>query len=404
MNTEAGKNKILNSTGSPGPGEWGVHNFRVALAQHWPEYLMEAAGLGIFMVAACVFGALLEYPQSPLHESIENPVARRVLMGLAMGLTAIGVIYSPWGQRSGAHINPAITLAFFRLGKVKLPDAFFYVAAQFFGAVVVLGVSFQPRGRPPQLEPWRRQPGFDRAVYPNRSQRLRNGLGTLCVVSPGWAGDWRRSICVSPGSNTNRHARLPALCRFSKRFWVRHGERLPSGPAGSRYAPCRSGGCQRPLPVAARFSPEFGFEYDFATGDSDPQDGRSGEFHNLFPTNHLHYGYGDYMGWRNMQDFKPYFAFLPRANVRAQVSYHRLLLAEERGAWKNAGGKVLGIDPTGLLGTDLGHEIDLTLAFPLYEQVRMLAGYSVFLPGEFARGTQGSQASQFGYLQTLVTF
>ena len=155
---------------------------------------------------------------------------------------------------------------------------------------------------------------------------------------------------------------------------------------------------------AARFSPEFGFEYDFATGDSDPQDGRSGEFHNLFPTNHLHYGYGDYMGWRNMQDFKPYFAFLPRANVRTQVSYHRLLLAEERGAWKNAGGKVLGIDPTGLLGTDLGHEIDLTLAFPLYEQVRMLAGYSVFLPGEFARGTQGSQASQFGYLQTLVTF
>ncbi len=155
---------------------------------------------------------------------------------------------------------------------------------------------------------------------------------------------------------------------------------------------------------AARFSPEFGFEYDFATGDSDPQDGRSGEFHNLFPTNHLHYGYGDYMGWRNMQDFKPYFAFLPRANVRAQVSYHRLLLAEERGAWKNAGGKVLGFDPTGLLGTDLGHEIDLTLAFPLYEQVRMLAGYSVFLPGEFARGTQGSQAAQFGYLQTLVTF
>ena len=135
MNTEAEKNRISNSTDSPGPGEWGLHNFRVALAQHWPEYLMEATGLGIFMVVACVFGALLEYPQSPLHELIENPVVRRVLMGLAMGLTAIGVIYSPWGQRSGAHINPAITLAFFRLGKVKLPDAFFYVAAQFFGAV-----------------------------------------------------------------------------------------------------------------------------------------------------------------------------------------------------------------------------------------------------------------------------
>ena len=135
MNIEAEKNEISNPTDSPGPEEWELHNFRVALAQHWPEYLMEATGLGIFMVAACVFGALLEYPQSPLHESIENPVVRRVMMGLAMGLTAIGVIYSPWGQRSGAHINPAITLTFFRLGKMKLPDAFFYVAAQFFGAV-----------------------------------------------------------------------------------------------------------------------------------------------------------------------------------------------------------------------------------------------------------------------------
>ena len=32
---------------------------RTALGAHWPEYLMEAAGLGIFMVSACMFTALL---------------------------------------------------------------------------------------------------------------------------------------------------------------------------------------------------------------------------------------------------------------------------------------------------------------------------------------------------------
>ncbi|MBI4463540.1 MAG: alginate export family protein, partial [Acidobacteria bacterium] len=153
-----------------------------------------------------------------------------------------------------------------------------------------------------------------------------------------------------------------------------------------------------------RFSPEIGFEYDFATGDSDPRDGRSGEFNNLFPTNHAHYGYADYMGWRNMHNFKPYFSFQPFPNVRTELSYHRFLLAESRGAWKNTVGKVLGFDPTGRLGTDLGHEIDLTVTFPLYEQVRMLAGYSVFIPGQFARSTQGPRTSQLGYLQTLVTF
>ena len=155
---------------------------------------------------------------------------------------------------------------------------------------------------------------------------------------------------------------------------------------------------------AGRWAPEIGLEYDFATGDRDSRDGRSEEFNNLFPTNHPLYGYADYLGWRNMQDFKPYFSFAPFSNVRTELSYHRFLLVESQGAWKNAGGKVLGYDPTGRLGTDLGHEIDLTLTFPLYERVRILGGYSVFIPGRFARGTQGPQASQFGYLQTLVTF
>jgi aquaporin Z len=50
-----------------------------------------------------------------------------------MGLTAIAIIYSPLGKRSGAHINPAVTLTFFRLGKIEPWDAFFYVLAQFAG-------------------------------------------------------------------------------------------------------------------------------------------------------------------------------------------------------------------------------------------------------------------------------
>lgn len=108
---------------------------RATLEQHWPEYLMEAAGLGLFMVSAGTFGTLLEYPGSPVHQAVADPTTRRVLMGMAMGLTAIAIIYSPWGRRSGAHINPAVTLTFWRLGKVRTRDAVWYVAAQFGGAV-----------------------------------------------------------------------------------------------------------------------------------------------------------------------------------------------------------------------------------------------------------------------------
>ncbi len=106
-----------------------------AWRRHWPEYLIEAFALGAFMVSACAFGALLWHPGSPLAPLVPDGLPRRALMGAAMGLTAVALIYSPWGQRSGAHMNPAVTLTFVRLGKAKAEDGVFYVLAQFTGGL-----------------------------------------------------------------------------------------------------------------------------------------------------------------------------------------------------------------------------------------------------------------------------
>lgn len=104
-----------------------------ALRNHWPEYCIEAGLLSGFMVSACGFGALFYYPGSPVAQWIPGDLARRGLMGIAMGLTAVALIYSPWGKRSGAHMNPAVTLNFLRLGKVAPWDAAYYVAFQCVG-------------------------------------------------------------------------------------------------------------------------------------------------------------------------------------------------------------------------------------------------------------------------------
>jgi aquaporin Z len=106
-----------------------------ALVRHWPEYLIEAAGLGIFMLAACAFGTLLGHPASPVVRAVPDPLARRALLGAVMGLTAVSLIYSPWGRRSGAHFNPATTLTFWRLGKVASADALLYGLAQTAGGL-----------------------------------------------------------------------------------------------------------------------------------------------------------------------------------------------------------------------------------------------------------------------------
>jgi aquaporin Z len=106
-----------------------------ALRNHWREYAIEAGGLATFMVVASLCAVMLEHPASPVRRAVEDALVRRAAMGVLMGLTVIALVYSPWGARSGAHFNPALTLTFLRLGKVGPADAAWYVLAQFAGGV-----------------------------------------------------------------------------------------------------------------------------------------------------------------------------------------------------------------------------------------------------------------------------
>lgn len=118
-----------------------------ALKKHWPEYLMEATELGLFMFAACAFTVLLYHPSSPITQTIHDSALRRLMMGTAMGATAIAIIFSPLGQRSGAHFNPSVTWTFFRLGKIEAWDAAFYTLFQFAGGIAGIMLASLTLGR-----------------------------------------------------------------------------------------------------------------------------------------------------------------------------------------------------------------------------------------------------------------
>jgi aquaporin Z len=105
-------------------------------SNHWPEYLIEAGALGCFMLSACVFGTLLGAPGSPIVSAVPSPLVRRMMMGALMGLTLIAIVHSPWGRRSGAQMNPVLTLTFYRLGRSAPRDAAAYVAAHFVGGAL----------------------------------------------------------------------------------------------------------------------------------------------------------------------------------------------------------------------------------------------------------------------------
>ena len=119
-------------------GQGRIQMAKASFRKNWLHYLREAFGLAIFMASACGFGALLESSHSWLHLAINNAQIRLVLMGIAMGATALFIFYCPLTALSGSHINPAVTLTFMRLGKMSLWDSLFYILFQFGGGILAV--------------------------------------------------------------------------------------------------------------------------------------------------------------------------------------------------------------------------------------------------------------------------
>lgn len=110
-------------------------------ATGWRAYVMEGALLAGFMVSASAFTILAEHPRGWLSEVMTTPLARRLFEGAAMAVTAIVLIYSRWGMRTGAHMNPAVTIAMHRLRGLRPVDAAGYIAGQFAGGIAGMAVA-----------------------------------------------------------------------------------------------------------------------------------------------------------------------------------------------------------------------------------------------------------------------
>jgi aquaporin Z len=134
---------------------------------NWRTYLIEAWALGMFMVSASLFVILVEHPALPIKNMVESAILRRLIIGCAMGLTAILLIYSKWGKRSGAHMNPAVTLTFYMLHRISFQDTIWYILFQFIGGF--LGVAI-----------------FKWSLY----RYISNHAVNYAVTLPGAQGNW----------------------------------------------------------------------------------------------------------------------------------------------------------------------------------------------------------------------
>jgi aquaporin Z len=103
-------------------------------------YLSEFAGT-FFMMLIGISAITLNFGTSFMQEAIHSFSVRLLLTGVLFAGGATLVVYSPIGRISGAHLNPAITLAFFLEKKLKKRDLFMYPLMQISGSIIAALVS-----------------------------------------------------------------------------------------------------------------------------------------------------------------------------------------------------------------------------------------------------------------------
>ena len=161
------------------------------------------------------------------------------------------------------------------------------------------------------------------------------------------------------------------------------------------------------------WKPRVGVEYDYASGDKNPDDGKSQSFQNLFASNHAHYGFMDIFDWRNLHDARFALSAQPVKTITATFDYHAFWLAETTDYWarSNNGNSTLrtktpaGVDVRRIKASNFaGQELDFTITWKPAREFNLLVGYSHFFPGAYLRDTGPADAADFGYMQAQVLF
>ena len=161
----------------------------------------------------------------------------------------------------------------------------------------------------------------------------------------------------------------------------------------------------------SRFTPRLGLDYNFASGDSNPNDGKHGTFDNLYPSNHGLYGVMDFFSLQNLHDVHLAATLKPTKKLSVKLDGHAYWLADTgdfsyagNGTPRKSGG--YGINSSA--GNYLGSEIDLTAAYAITRFATAQAGYGHFFTGDYINSslsnTGGATDANYFFLQVIVNF
>jgi hypothetical protein len=146
-------------------------------------------------------------------------------------------------------------------------------------------------------------------------------------------------------------------------------------------------------------APRLGLHYAYASGDPDLADGTLRTFDGVLGAVDQYYGRMNLFAWMNLHDAQAALSLRPLGRIKIEADYHLFLLAEKRDSWYYATGASQRRDVSGASGRLLGHEVDVVVSARATAHARFLAGYGLFIPGQFARNTGPHELAHWGFVQ-----
>ncbi len=123
--------------------------------------------------------------------------------------------------------------------------------------------------------------------------------------------------------------------------------------------------------------------FDWASGDSDLDDGTHGTFQQLSPRGHFYLGWADLTGRQNIQDLNLQMSIPVTESVEFRSYFHSFWLESRKDAVYSLGGAPLYQDPTGSASNQLATELDLQVRWSITPRTHFLCGYTYLWAGDY---------------------
>ena len=157
----------------------------------------------------------------------------------------------------------------------------------------------------------------------------------------------------------------------------------------------------RTIPTRRTTYRVFG-EYNYASGDETPADGRRGTFDQLYPTPHDKYGLADQIGWKNIHHLRTGVEFRPQPKLAVAGGYHSFWLASAHDALYSAASTVVARIPTGAPNRHVGQELDAQATFTASPRIQVHGGYSHFFTGAFLKAATPGESYSGPYIMVTT--